>query len=182
MEVDLKACLDGRPDAWAAFVDESSAIIHAAVGRALRAHGRANPELAEDIAQDVYVRLVKDDFRLLRNYDAEKAALTTWLTIVARSVTIDALRRRKLPTVPMTDKMPEPAALPAQTDQPEPATRQLPDGVLTGRQTLILGLLYDRQLSVEEAAAALDVSAQTIRSTKHKALERLRKHYGVKQD
>ena len=49
----------------------------------------------EDLTQEVFVRLCKDDFRLLRTYDPARAGLSTWLTIVARSTARDALRRRR---------------------------------------------------------------------------------------
>jgi DNA-directed RNA polymerase specialized sigma24 family protein len=37
-------------------------------------------------------------------------------------------------------------------------------------------MLFDREMSVEEVAVVLGVNAQTVRSTKHKALSRLREH------
>ena len=39
-------------------------------------------------------------------------------------------------------------------------------------------LLFGREMTVTEAASVLNVDAQTIRSTKHKALTKLRKHFG----
>jgi RNA polymerase sigma-70 factor (ECF subfamily) len=41
----------------------------------------------------------------------------------------------------------------------------------------VLTLLYDREMEVAEAAALLGVDAQTIRSTHHKAMLRLRAHF-----
>jgi DNA-directed RNA polymerase specialized sigma24 family protein len=43
-------------------------------------------------------------------------------------------------------------------------------------------MLYDREMSVAEVAEFLGVEPQTIRSTKHNALERLRARYAGKGD
>ena len=61
----------------------------------------------------------------------------------------------------------------------EPAPLAIPEGLLTPRQQLVLRLLFDRELEVPEAARLLGVDEQTIRSTKHKALAALRKHFGA---
>lgn len=172
--VDLKACLGGSKSAWDAFVDRYARVVYAAVQRTLGAHADPceNAEV-EDVAQDVFVRLVKDDYRLLRTYDPAKAALTTWLTIVARSVAVDRVRRRRLRTVPL-DEAPAPASPAPDADEPPTAALDLPVDLLTPRQRLVLQLLFDEGLSVAEAADVLGVGAQTVRSTKHKALQRLR--------
>ena len=52
----------------------------------------------------------------------------------------------------------------------------LPLHLLTPRQRLVLRLLFDQRLTVADAARAIGVDDQTIRSTKHKALSRLRSH------
>ncbi len=54
---------------------------------------------------------------------------------------------------------------------------KIPDGLLTARQILILKYLYDEERDVMEVARLLSVDAQTIRSTHHKALQRLRAHF-----
>ena len=46
--------------------------------------------------------------------------------------------------------------------------------LLTDRQRLVLHLLYQDEQPVDVVAKMLQVSEQTVRSTKHKALERLR--------
>ena len=54
---------------------------------------------------------------------------------------------------------------------------QIPAGLLSPRQELILSLLYDQDMDVAEAAAFLKVEAQTVRSMHHKALTKLRAHF-----
>jgi RNA polymerase sigma-70 factor (ECF subfamily) len=171
MDVDLRACVDGDKRAWDRFVERYARVIVAAVRRAMQAHG-AGGEI-EDPVQEVFLRLVKDDFRLLRSYDPGRAALTTWLTLVARSVTIDQLRKRRPEGLPLDEQRLEGRAPP-----PDPvAPPEIPVHLLTGRQRLVLRLLFDEERSVAEAAVIVGVDEQTIRSTKHKAIGRLREHY-----
>ena len=174
MDVDLEACIRGDKRAWDAFVDRWAGIIHAAVQRAFQGgRGAAARAEVEDTVQDVFLRLVKNDCRLLRSYDANRASLSTWLTLVARSTAIDRLRRKRPPpTVPLE---------PGDTRQASPETRsaggpEIPLHLLSARQRLVMTLLFDEQLSVAEAAGFIGVDEQTIRSTKHKALTRLREH------
>jgi len=167
-EIDLHACCNGDKAAWDAFVDRCTGVIHAAVRRT---QGTGGPSV-EDAIQEVFVRLVKDDYRLLRSFDPGKASLTTWLTIIARSTTIDGLRRRRLETVGMPTSdiaQPEPTR-PVGIDPP-------PLHLLTDRQQLVLTMLFDQEMAVTQVAAVLQVDEQTIRSTKHKALSRLRDHF-----
>ncbi len=123
----------------------------------------------------MFVRLVKGDFRLLRTYDPERAALSTWLTIVARSTTIDRLRRKRLATAPLDEAPPAIAPPPPENNQPEPV--DIPRHLLTERQRLVLRLSFDDGRDVSTIAHMLDISEQTVRSTRHKALARLRKHF-----
>ena len=174
MDVDLNACIHGDKRAWDAFVDRWAGIIHAAVQRAFQGgRGAAARAEVEDTVQDVFLRLVKDDFRLLRSYNANRASLSTWLTLVARSTAIDRLRRKRPPpTVPL-----EPGDTTRASTEPRSAGGpEIPLHVLSARQRLVMTLLFDEQLSVAEAARFIGVDEQTIRSTKHKALTRLREH------
>jgi RNA polymerase sigma-70 factor (ECF subfamily) len=122
----------------------------------------------------VFVRLCKDDFRLLRSYDPARASLSTWLTIVARSTARDGLRRRRPDAVPI-DAVPEAQLA---VDPVEPVERlKLPDALLSPRQREILTMLYDREMDVAEIAKALGIDPQTVRSAHHKAMVKLRAHF-----
>jgi RNA polymerase sigma-70 factor (ECF subfamily) len=169
---DLADLLAGKKAAWDSFVARFAGLIISAVRRVLGPDGQD----VEDIAQDVFVRLCKDDFRLLRQYDPTRAALSTWLTIVARSVAHDAIRRRRAQTVPIDDA-PE-AAVAVEPTITEKI--KIPEGLLSPRQQLVLTMLYERDMEVVEIAAALDIDAQTVRSTHHKAMLKLRAHFAEK--
>jgi len=169
---DLAGLLSGNKTSWDAFVARFSGLILAAVRRVVGTDGID----VEDIAQDVFVRLCKDDFRLLRQYDPTRAGLSTWLTIVSRSVAHDMIRRRRAPTQPI-ELTPE-AAFAVEPNITEKI--KIPDGLLSPRQQLVLTMIYERDMEVAEIAATLKVDAQTVRSTHHKAMLKLRAHFGEK--
>jgi RNA polymerase sigma-70 factor (ECF subfamily) len=170
-EVDLKALVKGDKRAWDEFCRLYAPAIHGAVRRAF-AGGRPNQDDVLDAAQDVFMRLCRDDFRLLRDFDPARAKLSTWLGVIAYSAAIDWLRRRR--TGIALDDVPE-AALSVQ--QPSHERLIIPPDLLTERQALVVKLLYDRDMEVADVAKLLRVDAQTVRSTHHKALLRLREHF-----
>jgi RNA polymerase sigma factor (sigma-70 family) len=165
----LDALLDGDRRSWSVFVRRYAALIVAAV----RSVAPTTSDV-EDLTQEVFVRLCKDDFRLLRSYDATRASLSTWITIVARSTARDALRRRRPNSVPI-DTVPE-AHLKVDAVEPTPKLK-LPEALLSPRQREILGMLYDGEMDVAEIATALRIDPQTVRSAHHKAMLKLRAHF-----
>ncbi|WIM13153.1 sigma-70 family RNA polymerase sigma factor [Enhydrobacter sp.] len=171
-QIDLRSLTAGHKRTWDAFVQAAAPLIHAVVRRSLNSH-RLGEDDVLDTAQNVFVRLCANDFRLLKTYDPARAGLSTWLAVVARSAAVDFLRRRRQATTAIDD-IPE-AALAVEDRHVEKL--RIPDGLLTERQTLILKFLYDEERDVAEVAQLLKIDAQTVRSTHHKALLRLREHF-----
>ena len=165
----LDALLNGEKAAWDAFVRRYAGLIVAAV------RGVApGPSDIEDLTQEVFVRLCKDNFRLLRTYDSARAGLSTWITIVARSTARDALRRRRADSVPI-DTVPEAQLA---IDPVEPTVKlKWPEALLSPRQREILAMLYDREMDVADIARTLGIDRQTVRSAHHKAMLKLRAHF-----
>lgn len=172
-EVDLAKVISGDNAAWDSFVETFSGLIHHVVARTLLSRSVDFAPDVVDVSQDVFVRLIKDDYRLLRTYDGERAALPAWLTVVSTSVALNRLRRPEYrqDTVELDD------ALPAREDPAGQGRLDLPRRILSERQTQILRLLFDEGLEPAEVSRALNITAQTVRSLKHQALERLREHY-----
>jgi RNA polymerase sigma factor (sigma-70 family) len=168
--IDLAALCRGDKANWDRFVKRYAGLILSAVRGASR-HGTD----VEDLAQEVFTRLCKDDYRLLKTYDPARAGLSTWLTIVSRSTARDIQRRRQIGVTPI-DSVPEIAL--AVHDEPREKV-QLPTELLSPRQKLILTMLYERDMDVAEIAAALAIDPQTVRSTHHKAMLKLRTHFAV---
>ena len=171
-QIDLRSLATGHKRTWDAFVTAASPLIHAVVRRTLATY-RSNEDDVMDAAQDVFLRLCANNFRLLQTYDPARAGLSTWLAVVARSAAVDFARRRRQATSPI-DEVPE-SALAVEDRHVEKL--KIPHGLLTERQTLILKCLYDEERDVSEIAQLLKIDAQTVRSTHHKALLRLREHF-----
>ena len=168
------ALLTGDSAAWEGFVRRYGGLVVAAVRGLAPVQGDV-----EDLTQEVFVRLCKDRFRLLRTYDPARAALSTWLTIVARSTARDALRRRRLDSLPI-EAVPEAQLA---IDFVEPVRKlKLPEALLSPRQREILAMLYDREMDVAEIARALGIDPQTVRSAHHKAMLKLRAHFKADLD
>ena len=165
----VAALLRGESGAWQAFVRRYAGLVAAAVRGIAR-----EPADIEDLAQEVFLRLCRNDFRLLRSYDPARAGLSTWITIVARSTARDALRRHRPVAVPI-DAVPEGLLA---VEPVEPVRKlKLPEALLSPRQREILAMLYDRDMEVADVAAALGIDPQTVRSTHHKAMLKLRAHF-----
>jgi RNA polymerase sigma-70 factor (ECF subfamily) len=173
----LDRLIVGDKAAWDRFVTRFAPVIFAAVRRKLVPAGRG--EDAEDVAQDVFIRLCARDFHVIRRYDASRAKLSTWLTVIAHSAAIDHLRRQKARAQPI-ETVPERYLA---VDPPkEPITIDIPPDLLSPRQALVLEMLYRREMEVAEAAQVLGVNPQTVRSTHHKALIKLRAHFREPED
>lgn len=174
-DVDFKRLVHGDKAAWDTFVERTSPIVYAAIRKLLVMYrGAVQDADAQEIYQNVFLRLIKDDFRLLKMYDPAKSSLGTWLTIVARSAALDYVRRLRPATTPLDDEIA--ASPPTRATASEPL--DLPEGLLSPRRRLVLVLLFERDMDIEEIAQLLRVEAQTVRSTKHKAIEKLRGYVG----
>jgi RNA polymerase sigma-70 factor (ECF subfamily) len=173
---DLSRLVAGDKAEWDRFVRRYARVIFAAVRRRLVPAGRV--EEVDDVAQEVFVKLCGREFHLLRSYDSGRAKLSTWLTVIATSTAIDHLRRQQAPTAAL-DAVPEVAL----AVDPAPFERiKIPPDLLSPRQALVLELLYRRDLEVADAARILGVDPQTVRSTHHKALVKLRGHFNEESD
>jgi RNA polymerase sigma-70 factor, ECF subfamily len=91
----LSRCLDRKPRAWEDFVDRFMGLVihvinHSAQSRSIR----LSPEDREDLAGDVFLTIVKDDFALLRHFRGE-SSLATYLTVVTRRVVVQQLLKSK---------------------------------------------------------------------------------------
>ena len=171
----LHRLLAGETGAWNDFVGEYAALILSAVRVVLNRRGAGDEELARDLSQDVFMKLIRDDFRLLRRFDGTRAGLGTYLAVIARSHTLDALKKRRVQTDPLPEEI---GTLPPEHElEPGDLLAAVPSGLLSERQDQVIRLLFYEELSVNEAAVVLGVEAQTVRSQKHRALTKLRAYF-----
>ncbi len=178
-DIDLiSACLGGNPSAWSLLVDRLSPVVWRTVRRLVGpALGQAG---AEDTFQDVFVRLLRDDHKLLWQYDPRRASLDAYAILVARSVSLDRLRRKQRD--PLAARSQEGAREPdtmahAPAEDPASGDWALEAFVetLPAREREVILLLFRDGMDTARVAEVLGVSDATVRSTKSHALQRLRK-------
>ncbi|WP_162906744.1 RNA polymerase sigma factor [Algihabitans albus] len=171
----IKQLVRGDKPAWDGFVADTAAVVYAAVQKRLVPAGRGDE--ADDVVQEVYLKLCRNDYKLLRGYDPGKAKITTFLTVIATTTAIDTLRRGR-PTGVHAEAIDDVPEYRLAVDPVEPVQPvRIPEGLLSERQAAVLRMLYDEEKDVAEAATLLGVEAQTVRSMHHKALTKLRQHF-----
>ena len=133
----------------------------------------ADPELAEDLAQETLVQV----WRKAGQYDPTRAP-SAWVFAIARNLRIDRLRRQRLYEVELTDEAD------AEDEQSDGHGRtldrldaaRLPDLIdaLPADQVEVIRLAYFEGMSHAEVGKALDVPLGTVKSRLRLALAKLR--------
>lgn len=91
----LDRCLAHEPGAWRDFVDRYMGLIYHVIQHASYARtANLKPEDVEDIAAEIFLAIVDDDYKVLRNF-RRSSALPTYLTVIARRVCVKELIRRR---------------------------------------------------------------------------------------
>lgn len=139
-----------------------------------------NREQAEDLVQEVYIRVLKSYHRF-EGRSSEK----TWLFSIARNVAIDHFRKQKgwklrlLESFDWTksqvrDDLPLPEEITVQREELQLMYRGLEHCTVDQRMVLILRYLQD--LSIAETALILQWTESKVKTTQHRALKALKKH------
>jgi RNA polymerase sigma-70 factor (ECF subfamily) len=90
----LRRCLAHQPGAWNDFVDRFLGLIYHVVHHT--AHLRSTPlrpEDIEDLAAEVLLQIVANDYAVLRQFKGH-SSLATYLTVITRRICVHELARR----------------------------------------------------------------------------------------
>lgn len=90
----LDRCLTHQPNAWNDFVDRYMGLIYHVIHHV--AHARSVPLSeadVEDVAADIFLAIVDDDYKVLRDFKGN-SSLPTYLTVIGRRVCIKAIVQR----------------------------------------------------------------------------------------
>lgn len=94
----LDRCLTAKPRAWEDFVDRFLGLVVHVINHSAQSRGlKLASQDVEDLAADVFLAVVVNDFAVLRRFRGE-SSLATYLTVVARRVVIRELLKRKAGT------------------------------------------------------------------------------------
>jgi RNA polymerase sigma-70 factor (ECF subfamily) len=134
-----------------------------------------DPSLAEDIASDVFLKLLES----LRGRYPPQKNLNGWLHGTASNLVNENFRKSyRMPEVQLEDDMlsnsPDPSSI-AESDERVMAARQALRE-LTSQQQDVLALRFGSGLSVSETAEVLGKNANAIKALQFRALSALRKN------
>ncbi|MFH1301423.1 MAG: sigma-70 family RNA polymerase sigma factor [Planctomycetota bacterium] len=92
----LRRCLAEEPGAWKDFVDRfiglfTHVIHHTAHGRSIR----VSDSDVDDLLSEVFLVLLANDYRVLRNFRGN-SSLATYLTVVSRRVVVKKMVERRM--------------------------------------------------------------------------------------
>ena len=94
----VQRCVKGDKQAWNEFVEKYSRLIYNYIYSVLAAKSASpfKPGNTEELFQDIFVLLSKDNFAKLKTFKARnKCSLATWLRQVVINFTIDYARKHK---------------------------------------------------------------------------------------
>lgn len=173
----LKRCLAKEPGAWNDFVDRFLGLIYHVVQHT--AHQRSmplRPEDTEDIAAEVLLQLVANDYAPLRNF-RYNSSLATYLTVIARRICVNELGRRLAareaqPTPSREASEMEFATASSGIERLEEVERLL--SKLRGSERDVVRLHYVEGRTYEEISTELNIPVNTIGPMLSRARKRLR--------
>lgn len=167
---------DAAPSALSdnlAFADAVAA--HQSLVFSIAVHLLHNTALAEEVAQDVFLRLYRD-------YDKIESVshLVHWLRRTTTHRCLDALRRfRKQRLIPLDEVD---VALPPSAEEKDPILarklRRLVAKLPPGARAVVV-LRFQEDLEPQEIAEVLDLPVNTVKSRLHRALNTLRGRLAV---
>ncbi|MGE0268447.1 MAG: RNA polymerase sigma factor [Candidatus Omnitrophota bacterium] len=93
----IRGILSGDKRSWDKFVNTYSNLIYHTIIRCFHKNGRPiAPEAIADLYQDVFVKLLKNNYKALRAFQSRnRCKLSTYLTKIVENMVIDFLRRPK---------------------------------------------------------------------------------------
>ena len=91
----IERCLAKEPGAWNDFVDRYLGLIYHVIHHVAHARSRTVSQAdMEDIASEILLRIVDDDYDILRRYKGT-SSLPTYLTVIARRICVKQMVRRQ---------------------------------------------------------------------------------------
>lgn len=162
----LKRCLNHEHGAWNDFVDRFLGLVYHVIQHT--AHLRSfplRPEDTEDLAAEVLLQIIANDYAALRQFRG-KSSLATYLTVIARRTCVQELARRSAAreVSPRGDgKREEPAEEPraaAGLERLEEVARLLKK--LPSKERRVVRLFYLEGRSYEEISTTLNIPVNSI--------------------
>ena len=174
----LTGCLNQEKTAWDAFVLQYSALVYHTIRKTFSLyHTEPRTDLVEDLYQDVFLTVLKDDFKKLRQFRGDRGcSLASWIRVIAARLTIDFLRKQEPAKVEVADTVPfegpDPHASVIRREEEELLLQTLQS--LSPRDRIFIDLCFRQGLPPEDLAAILKVSINAVYTQKSRILDKLR--------
>jgi RNA polymerase sigma-70 factor (ECF subfamily) len=175
----LRRCLVHQPGAWNDFVDRFLGLIYHVIHHT--AHLRSapmRPEDIEDLAAEVLLQVVANDYVVLRQFKGH-SSLATYLTVITRRICVHELARRAAAreVQPATNNAEQEA------EEEEPRARGLESleevekllNRLPSREREVVRLHYLEGRTYEEISTELNIPVNSIGPILSRARKKLRK-------
>ncbi|MBI4689541.1 MAG: sigma-70 family RNA polymerase sigma factor [Nitrospirae bacterium] len=185
----IARCLsDENGMGWEAFVRTYSKLIWNSIHKTFSSYNfRYSQEDTEDIYSSVFLSLIENNFKKLKQFKGENAcSLATWLTIITSRLTIDYMRKdkRHLFVEPHSEEKDILDLIPDGRDCAEKTLegKQINEGFkksvnsLSPQDKMLYDMLYHRGISSEEAAEILGISVAVVYTKKHRIIKKIKKN------
>lgn len=183
----VRRCVKGDKKSWDEFVDRYSRLIYTYIYSVLNTKTNILPQIhIEDIFQDIFHSLIKDNFKKLRSFRARNgASLASWLRQVTINLTIDYIRKTK-PIVSIDEETDEELSLKDLLTDNSPSqdhillTKEkfslLKDCIdeLDTDDKYFIELHINRALRLDQLKRILKISRPAVDMRKRKIIQRLR--------
>jgi RNA polymerase sigma-70 factor (ECF subfamily) len=176
----LTRCLAAAPRAWEDFVDRFMGLVLHVIDHSAECHSiRLTPDDRDDLAAEVFLAIVKDDFSVLRNFRGE-ASLATYLTVVSRRVAVQQLIKRKNTARVTASGSDEALQLAAGIDaEPEQRLHDRDEVArlleeLQGTEALVVRMYHLEGKSYQEISSLVGMPENSIGPTLSRAREKMR--------
>lgn len=180
-EIDRKLidrCLARKPRAWEDFVDRFLGLVthvinHTAQSRSIR----LTTEDRDDLAAEVFLAIVNNEFRLLRRFRGE-SSLATYLTVISRRIVVRELLQRKsaISLGDLADNVQSGTAPNSETEdrlENREEIERLMDG-LNGSEAQVVRMYHIEGKSYREISDRMEIPENSIGPTLSRARKKIR--------
>jgi RNA polymerase sigma-70 factor (ECF subfamily) len=176
----LRRCLHREPGAWNDFVDRFLGLIYHVIHHTAYLRSTPlKPQDVEDLAAEVLLQIVDNNYALLRQFRGQ-ASLATYLTVIARRICVQELARRQAAREVQPKGGPQPAPEPEEPPRAQLGLEMLEEVAhllrkLPSKERAVVRLHYLEGRSYEEISTQLNIPLNSIGPILSRARQRLRK-------
>lgn len=173
----IQRCLARSPRAWEDFVDRFMGLVIHVINHTAKCRSiRLSSEDRDDLASQVFLTLVQDDFGVLQRFRGE-SSLATYLTVVARRVVVHQLLARKTTAPLQVSPDGELAGPDGEEAEQRIDDRDQVEQLLAGlpeNEAAIVRMYHLEGKSYHEISAATGIAENTVGPTLSRARSKMR--------